>query len=151
MASAPFDKLKRNADAPSTSSEARAERRMSIDRCPWFRPLRMRDAAHPGDLWTRLAPECPGAAATRTTPINTLIRKDCRANATVRRSASQLRDPHRRRVAIAGGRQPKLCFGGSPHRAGKSAERGSPHRAEKDSHAAAAAPAQAEEGSSPPA
>src|SRR5216683_2499477 len=83
MASAPFDKLKRNADAPSTSSEARAELPDVDDRCPWFRPLRMRGAAHPGDLWTRLAPGCPGAAATRTTPINTLIRKDCRANATV--------------------------------------------------------------------
>src|SRR5713101_8271993 len=52
MASAPFDKLKGGADAPSTSSGARAERRMSIDHCPWFRPLRLRGAAHPGDLWT---------------------------------------------------------------------------------------------------
>src|SRR6266849_1131439 len=95
MASAPFDKLSGGADAPSTSSGARAECRMSIDHCPWFRPLRLRGAAHPGDLWTRLAPECPGAAATRTTPINTLIRKDCRANATVGCGASQLRDPRR--------------------------------------------------------
>src|SRR5229473_1613133 len=44
---------------------------------------RMRGAAHPGDLWTRLAPGCPGAAATRTTPVDTLIRKHRRANATV--------------------------------------------------------------------
>src|SRR5229473_4154291 len=68
----PFDKLRSTRRMPDVD-----------DRCPWFRPLRMRGAAHPGDLWTRLAPGCPGAAATRTTPINTLIRKDCRANATV--------------------------------------------------------------------
>src|SRR5712692_3950511 len=95
----PFDKLRSTRRMPDVD-----------DRCPWFRPLRMRGAAHPGDLWTRLAPGCPGAAATRTTPINTLIRKDCRANATVGCGASQLRDPRRAprvaplRGAIAGGR-----------------------------------------------